>query len=196
MESLAWECTRKEGLHIASDFVILEVIRDGEPVSPHEPGDVVVTGLLNYAMPLIRYEVGDYGQVSETDCSCGLPYPLLDNVVGRVSDVFLTADGRKINTHSLILHLIDEGPKVGQVQLVQKTIREILVRLTDDPYPDVSVKEFYENSLKELITGLEKVSFEIVNKLESEKSGKYRFAICEVDQKSDSMAEPNDISEK
>jgi phenylacetate-CoA ligase len=176
----AAECSAHQDLHIAADSILIETTEEDKQLAPGQFGKILITDLHNYAMPMIRYEIGDYGQLSEDNCPCGLPYPLIKNVVGRISDVFVTADQGEINTHSLILHLIDEGPKVGQVQLVQKSIREILVRLTDNPYPDDSVKDFYVKSLKKLVAGLEVVNFEVVKKLENEKSGKYRFAICEV----------------
>jgi len=71
----AWECTRREGYHIDADLLIIEVVRGNEPVSPGERGEIVVTNLLNYAMPLIRYRVGDIGVLGDEACPMGVVYP-------------------------------------------------------------------------------------------------------------------------
>ncbi|MCK4574214.1 MAG: phenylacetate--CoA ligase family protein [candidate division Zixibacteria bacterium] len=177
----AAECAAHKDLHIAVDSVLLEITDRGRQLPLGQHGEILITDLHNYAMPFIRYQVGDYGQLAEGDCSCGLNYPLLKNVVGRASDNFIDADGNTIVAVSLVLHLVDNGPKVGQVQIVQKSVAEVLVRFTPDPIPDESVKRFYEEHLMRSVKGLQTVKFDIVDKIEPEKSGKYKFAICEID---------------
>jgi len=69
---IASECERHEGMHINADQLIVEVLReDGTPAGPGEFGAVVVTDLLNLAMPMIRYRIEDMAEVSDRPCSCG-----------------------------------------------------------------------------------------------------------------------------
>lgn len=56
--SISWECKKREGQHVSAALLILEVIQDGEPVSPGEKGEIVVTCLLNYAMPFNKIQNG------------------------------------------------------------------------------------------------------------------------------------------
>ncbi|MEM3424987.1 MAG: hypothetical protein QXI42_04120 [Thermoproteota archaeon] len=137
----AWECVRREGYHIDADLLIMEIIRDGEPAAPGEQGEIVVTGLLNYAMPLIRYKVGDVGILGEDVCSCGRGLPILKSVEGRMVDCFRLSNGR-IVTPKTIMTTIQDCPGVSRYQAVQEGTNKVtieLMRRKDDP--EVSVEE-------------------------------------------------------
>jgi len=137
----AWECVKREGYHIDADLLIMEIIRDGEPAAPGEPGETVVTGLLNYAMPLIRYRVGDVGILGEDMCSCGRGLPLLKSVEGRMIDCFRLPNGR-IVTPKVIMAAIQGCPGVSRYQAVQESTSRVtieLMRRKNDP--QVSVEE-------------------------------------------------------
>lgn len=138
--SISWECRKKEGQHINDDLLILEVVRDGEPVGPGEEGEIVVTCLLNYAMPLIRYRMGDIGVLDGDTCSCGRGLSLLKSVEGRAVDCFTLTDGRKI-TPKQIMTVIQSEPGVSRYQAVQENERRVtieLMRKQDDPEVSVS----------------------------------------------------------
>ena len=69
------------------DGVYVEVLRpDGSPARAGEVGMVVVTDLVNRAMPIIRYQVGDTAALASGQCRCGRGLPLLDSIAGRVAD--------------------------------------------------------------------------------------------------------------
>jgi len=179
----AAECTAHGDLHLATDSVVVETVKDGLPVKSGESGEILLTDLHNYAMPFIRYAVGDYGTVLEESCSCGLPFPLLKNVVGRESDNFIDIDGNPISSISLSNYLIDIGPEVGQMQLIQESPTEVLVRLANNPPPTAEALAYYRDCLKRLVKGVKEVEFEIVDKILPEESGKYRFSICRVNKR-------------
>lgn len=139
--SIAWECKKKEGLHVNADMLILEIIRDGEPVGPGERGEIVVTGLLNYAMPLIRYRVGDVGILDDEKCSCGRSFPLLKSIEGRVVDCFTLPNGQTV-TPKHIMSIIQSTPGVSRYQAVQENEKKVTIELMrKDSDPDVSVSE-------------------------------------------------------
>ncbi|MHA2294988.1 MAG: phenylacetate--CoA ligase family protein [Candidatus Hodarchaeales archaeon] len=72
--------------HLA-DTMYLETldVDTGEPVSTETPGEFVVTSLVNYKAPCIRYRVGDMGIIHDTLCKCGNRAPLF-TLVGRADD--------------------------------------------------------------------------------------------------------------
>ena len=81
--NLAHQCPEYHHYHVNMEHVYLEVVDDvGKPCAVHEAGRVLVTSLLNYATPLIRYELGDYARLG-APCPCGRGLPVLESIVGR-----------------------------------------------------------------------------------------------------------------
>jgi phenylacetate-CoA ligase len=90
---IALQCPKHEHYHVMSANAIVEVVDDlGEPCAPGEVGRVLLTGLHTYAMPLVRYEIGDYAHAGGT-CDCGLTLPVLGAVVGRERSFLRFPDG-------------------------------------------------------------------------------------------------------
>ncbi len=114
--AMAMECAYGN-MHTIPLVGIIEILReDGSPCRPGEVGEIVATGLLNDAMPLIRYRIGDYGAWSEKkDCPCGNPNPIMTSLEGRVDDYLLMADGKKVGR----LAAFRRSPSIHSAQLVQ-----------------------------------------------------------------------------
>jgi phenylacetate-CoA ligase len=94
---MAMECAEGR-MHVIPDVGIIEITHeDGTACAPGEVGEIVATTLMNDAMPLIRYRLGDYAAwASDQDCRCGDPNPVIQNLEGRLDDYLLTTDGRRI----------------------------------------------------------------------------------------------------
>lgn len=105
-------------MHVIPFVGIIEILNeDGSPCKPGEVGEIVATGLLNDAMPLIRYRIGDYAALEKgQDCPCGNPNPILANLEGRMDDYLITSDGRKIGRLSTAMK---RSPTIHSAQLVQ-----------------------------------------------------------------------------
>jgi phenylacetate-CoA ligase len=114
---MAMECPYGR-MHLLPAAGIVEIVRDdGTPCAPGEVGEIVATGLLNDAMPLIRYRLGDYAAwAQEQDCPCGNVHPVLANLEGRVDDYLITADGRTIGRLSTA---VKRSPTIHSAQIVQ-----------------------------------------------------------------------------
>jgi phenylacetate-CoA ligase len=93
---MAWECSKREGYHINIDNLAMEFISENEAVEPGESGEIVCTSLSNTAMPLIRYKIGDQGTPATDQCSCGVTFPLLKTIEGRIDDFLVSTNGTKI----------------------------------------------------------------------------------------------------
>jgi phenylacetate-CoA ligase len=92
---LALQCPEQPHFHAQSEVVLLEVLNPaGEPCKVGEVGQVVVTPLWNFAMPMLRYAVGDLAEVG-APCSCGRGLPVLKRILGRTRDMIVYPDGRK-----------------------------------------------------------------------------------------------------
>lgn len=96
---MAWQCSEKNGYHIDDDMIIMQFIdKNGEEVAPGERGEIVCTSLSNYAMPIIRYVLGDLGVLSEeADCPCGRTFPLMKVIEGRKDSILVLPDGRELS---------------------------------------------------------------------------------------------------
>jgi phenylacetate-CoA ligase len=105
-------------MHILPAAGIIEILReDGTPCAPGELGEIVATALLNDAMPLIRYRLGDCAAWAlEQTCPCGNVHPIIDNLEGRVDDYLVTIDGRKIGRLSTAMK---RSPTIHSAQIVQ-----------------------------------------------------------------------------
>ncbi|MEQ8355633.1 MAG: hypothetical protein RH942_08855 [Kiloniellaceae bacterium] len=125
---LALQCPEREHYHVQSEAVLLEVLNEaGEVCKPGEVGHVVTTPLLNYAMPLIRYAVGDLAEVG-APCACGRGLPVLKRILGRTRDMLVYPDGRK--AWPLIgEQYYTEIPDVRQFQIVQHAVDDIELKL-------------------------------------------------------------------
>lgn len=151
----AWQCTKREGYHIDADLLILELVRGNERVSPGERGEVVVTNLLNYAMPLIRYRAGDIGVLDDKTCSCGRGLPLLKSIEGREADCF-TLPGGQLITPKTIMTVIQGTPGVSRYQAVQESMNQVKIELMRrGNEPDVSKDELVARCHNILGEGIE-----------------------------------------
>ena len=128
----AWQCLERQGYHMDVDSVITEFIgKDGLPVASDEEGTVTYTSLFNYAMPFIRYSIGDVGVPSDDTCPCGRSLPLMKLVLGR-KDAFLKLPGDKILSPMVFNYAISTFPyyqDIDQYQVHQKKIDDIDVNL-------------------------------------------------------------------
>jgi len=183
---MATECARHEGLHVPLQAVAVEVLRDdGTATEPGETGRIVVTSLVNYAMPLIRYDIGDLGAWAEAPCSCGRAWPLLRSITGRVSDTFVTADGTLVagQYFHYVFFLQDWVEKFQVVQESASEIRARIVRRKDVPRVSDAVTTGVEEIVRKVHLAMGdncNVAFEFVDDIEPSASGKYRFTVSKV----------------
>lgn len=87
-------------LHICHEQVVFEVVNDdGQPVPPGTTGRILLTPLEARGMPLLRYEIGDAGALSEQVCSCGrmAGTPVLERLDGRLFEQILGLGGERFN---------------------------------------------------------------------------------------------------
>ncbi|HEX2273242.1 MAG TPA: AMP-binding protein [Acidimicrobiales bacterium] len=93
---LALQCPATEQYHVQSEAVRVDVLDDdGDPCRPGDIGRVVVTPLHNLAMPLVRYDLGDYAEVGAT-CGCGRGLPVLTRIVGRQRNMLTLPTGEQV----------------------------------------------------------------------------------------------------
>lgn len=96
---------------------ILKMDRD-EPVGEDELGRIVVTDFSNYAMPMIRYEIGDLAMIDKVSESGEILS--IKNLSGRKTDLIYRTDGTCVDIFNSIPAEIYNNPCVRQWQFIQK----------------------------------------------------------------------------
>ena len=130
---IALQCPNDAHYHVQTENLFVEVLdHQGAPCQPGETGRIVVTTLHNFAMPLIRYDIGDHAVVGEA-CSCGRTLPVLSRILGRVRNMMTLPDGRKLWPQLGAAKLGTLAP-IRQWQLIQKSTSSLeLVVVSDRP---------------------------------------------------------------
>jgi phenylacetate-CoA ligase len=121
-DNIAYQCGNRNGYHVATDCVVLEIVHDGKPVPIGEQGEIVVTVLANRTTPFIRYNLKDIGRLSTQLCPCGLPFPLLAVVQGRANDLVVLADGRRCTPQGIFARMNRFADALQHYQLRQMEI--------------------------------------------------------------------------
>lgn len=144
--SMGGDCEKHEGLHLCAERYILEIMDDGR---------LIWTDLLNYAMPLIRYENGDVGSLQNKPCSCGRGLPLLGDIVGRTLNYLWQKNGTWLNSTEINEHMYYDIPNflslVTAHQIQQDEQGKIVIRLKvwdEDKLPNMQIiTDYFKDNL-------------------------------------------------
>jgi len=112
--------------HLFDEIGYVEILPNDSAASGDNEGRLVCTSLLNYAMPLIRYEVGDLVVPAAGLCGCGRHHTRVAEITGRTDQVLTTPDGRQVGQAALSTALYTV-PTVRECQIVQTSVSDITV---------------------------------------------------------------------
>lgn len=133
--------------HVAPENVLVEIVDDnGRDVAFGQRGRVIVTGLYNYAMPFIRYEIGDVAVAGTQACSCGRTLPVIERIVGRTRNAFVFRDGTRMWPRSFTVRPMHAFVPFRRYQLIQLDYETIEFRYEPDGSgrePDVHALNAY-----------------------------------------------------
>lgn len=117
--AMAMECSAGR-LHVVPVVGVVEIVaEDGTACGPGEVGEIVATGLLNDAMPLLRYRTGDMAAwAAEPACGCGAAGRVVERLEGRTDDYLVTGDGHRVGRLSTAMK---RSPSIHSAQIVQRT---------------------------------------------------------------------------
>lgn len=183
---MACEC-EAGGMHIYANNVFLEVVdNNGNPLPNGESGRILVTLLYNYSFPLIRYEIGDVGTLTDQVCVCERPFPLLEHLEGRTVEFLMTNDGGYI-TPVYIRHLIGVVHNPGFIkrfQLIQNSLVNYELKLelekgVSEQDCNVTIERIVKD-LKAVFGSNSTIIVDKVNEMLPSQSGKYLYTINKV----------------
>lgn len=178
---VASECECHNGLHVNEPSVYVEI--ESDPSLPGDCGHLIVTDLFNRATPLIRYRTGDIARFVEGACPCGRSLRRIAAIEGRLADLIVLANGRKVPGVSLTNRVVKDFQEICELQIIQKTHRMFLVHYVRGPkFSTSSLGKFLE-SFYSYIDERVDVTFKEVDRIPIERSGKARFVISEINEK-------------
>lgn len=176
---LGFECEEHSGFHMITDGAIIETIKNGQSTCPGEEGEIVVTGLYNYGMPLIRYKLGDIGILAGDKCTCGRGWPLIKSIEGRCDDYITLPSGRIISPRTI--NIIEYVPGVLEYRTIQEEADKFVVQVVPGKDYSAETNKQIEEQIRLGCLG-EKVDIkvELVKELPRERRGKLRAVVSKV----------------
>lgn len=179
---MACSCDQNRGLHLNIFHHYFEVLdAHSAKVGPSDSGSVHITTLNNYAMPLIRYRIGDVsaGVEDQEPCPCGRGLPRITRVLGRDVGLFHLQDGTIVDGE-FFTHLFYFRPWVRQFQVIQEDFRHLKVLVSlSGPIPKVEKEEINEAIF--VVMGRDcKIEWVEVSDIPPSPSGKFEFTVSKV----------------
>ncbi len=175
-------CKKSNKLHINMYHQFIEILDENEKkVTAGNKGNIIITNLINYSMPLIRYKIGDTGSLNLSLCPCGRGFIRLNNVYGRIIDIFINSKGELVYG-DYFTHLFYFRENVKQFQVIQEKLDKIIIKIVSNNNKPLksSIIEDIEEKIKIVMGENCRVIFEYVDYINPSRSGKYIYTISNV----------------
>ena len=172
---IAMECAEGR-MHINCRDIYLEI----DSSNPYtEPGEILISQLNNYAMPFIRYRIGDIGRLSDEVCPCGNQLPILAELLGRTTATFRTKTGTLIHGGYFTQQFYNVIG-VNQFQLIQETFERCVLKLVINAQWQETTGDLLVQKIQNTLGRDVAVTVEFVEDIPLPASGKREFTISKV----------------
>jgi len=180
---MAGETPSHTGLDVFTYTHLVEVLdAHGNPCKAGEEGDVIVTSLTNYAMPFIRYRIGDRAVVGKMAGRLVCSAHMLQDVTGRLTDCFVRPDGSTIPA-AFFIHFLGVVHHTGwlkKTQIIQQDYDAILIKMVVSEHPPKRSLDQIRQSIRQVMGSECEIAFEFTERIPALASGKYRYTISHV----------------
>jgi phenylacetate-CoA ligase len=173
--SVAYECEHNNK-HITDEHVIIETVNSQGANVSNTCGDIILTDLDNYAMPFIRYKIGDVGTLTDKKCECGRGLRVLKSLDGRSQEFLKTLDGNYI-PGIYFPPRFRELKGIEQFQIIQPDINNITLKIVKNKLFSPEELEKMIQMIKEKIGKGVKISVEECSHIPLTERGKTRLVI-------------------
>lgn len=163
--------------HLNPIIGITEVTNESHDCAFELEGVVTTTTLTNYSMPLLRYQLGDRAVLSNETCSCGRHSKFLKTVLGRIDDVIINENGRKIGR---VDHIFKGNAGIKEAQIIQKSINkcEVLI-VKSDSVSSIDIASIQRNLIERTSPSMS-VEIVFIDQIQKNKNGKFKSVINEI----------------
>ena len=172
---IAMECIEGR-MHINCHDLYLEI----DSIDPYtQPGEILITQLNNYAMPFIRYRIGDIGRLSDEICPCGNQLPVLAELLGRSTATFRTKTGALIHGGYFTQQFYNVIG-VNQFQLIQETFERCVLKLVINAQWQETTGDLLVGKIQDTLGPDVAVTVEFIEEIPLSASGKREFTISKI----------------
>jgi phenylacetate-coenzyme A ligase PaaK-like adenylate-forming protein len=168
---LAWQCRQTGELHTCDDGLVMEILDGNRVVEEGEQGEMMGTDLHSYAMPIIRYRLGDIVRKGSEICRCGQPFSTLRAVEGRKIDCFPLPDGRVVHPYQFNLTKV---PWIREFQVTQERADRVVMRIVPEGMPALEEQAQVKKTAACVLGPEVTFEFKLVSELPFDESGKFR----------------------
>ena len=169
--------------HVQAESLLVEILdENGEACAPGEIGRVVITTLHNFAMPLLRYDIGDYARVGDA-CACGRGLPVLRQILGRQRNMIRLPDGSQHWPSFPENRWVGIAP-IRQVQVIQRKLDEILLKVVTPRPLSAAESSQLIDTFKDTLKFPYRIDIERVDSVARGKNFKFEDFLSEIEQTS------------
>lgn len=164
--------------HVISDYGIVTLLdKNNRPITTEgEAGEIVATGLNNYAMPIINYRTEDMAVYTGDSCSCGRRFPLVQRIDGRLQECVIDRAGNLLTGINLLQAAETIVGKFDRYQFVQHTRGSIAMRIVPKAEISASDIENVRKTFADLYPAFD-LEIEFVEEIPRTARGKYRTVV-------------------
>lgn len=168
------ECKNKN-LHLELQSGVFEVLDDED--QPTTKGRLVCTSFTSYGTPLIRYDIGDFIELSSKSCNCGNNNPLVESIAGRIDDFVYSEENGKINLGN-ISNTLKDTSGIVKFQVEQNELSSLIIHVVIDVDTySKSVENKFISNWRDRVGYKTNLKLNYVNEIAVAKSGKYQMVI-------------------
>lgn len=168
----------KSSYHVNPEYGLIEIVDEHDrPVPPGQEGELVCTGFLNQAMPLMRYRIGDSLALSTQRCECGRNFPVVKHILGRVDDLIVTPEGNAVGRLDPIFKGLSS---IRETQIIQETLNLLTVKIVPGAGFDQSMADTLLGELRKRVGNTIAINVEILNEIPRTKAGKFKAVVSKL----------------
>jgi phenylacetate-CoA ligase len=176
---IALQSPASEQLLVQSESVLVEIIDDkGRPCPPGKIGRVIVTPIHAFAMPLLRFELGDLAEVGGP-AACGRTLPVIERVIGRMRHMLRLPTGETF--YPALIYMLEGITKIIQFQIVRKAVNLLEMRMVVRAPLDEAEEILLRDRIRERFSYPFEVRFAYVDEIPRAPSGKFFDFYSEID---------------
>ena len=170
---IAYQCLEGEFHHVQEESYIVEILVEGRTALPGEVGEIVVTDLNNYSVPMIRYRIGDLAEaIEQHECRCGRKTNMIGKIYGRTQALIHCSNGVWLPGTFFAHFFKDYSAFIRHYQVIQEDFGKFKLKIVPtDIYSEENSLTLIER-LREHAGELTLISVELVTEIPLVKTGK------------------------